>query len=117
MRISDWSSDVCSSDLNVDVPEGESLMQAAQNNMIPGIDADCGGACACATCHVFVADEWTSRLPPVSENEDAMLDVVEERRAGSRLSCQLKAEKALDGMVVALPESQRCLQIVTRPEK
>src|SRR3546814_17964981 len=87
MRISDWSSDVCSSDL------------AAQNNMIPGIDADCGGACACATCHVFVADEWTSRLPPVSENEDAMLDVVEERRAGSRLSCQLKAEKALDGKI------------------
>src|SRR3546814_15818293 len=59
---------------NVDVPEGESLMQAAQNNMIPGIDADCGGACACATCHVFVADEWTSGLPPVSENEEAKPD-------------------------------------------
>ncbi|NGY04313.1 2Fe-2S iron-sulfur cluster-binding protein [Solimonas terrae] len=91
----------------IDVPEGESLMQAAQNNMVPGIDADCGGACACATCHVFVADDWIARLPAVSDNEDAMLDVVETRLPGSRLSCQLKAEPSLDGLVVTLPASQR----------
>src|SRR3546814_5842532 len=71
---------------NVDVPEGESLMQAAQNNMIPGIDADCGGACACATCHVFVADEWTSRLPPVSENEDRSEEHTSELQSLMRIS-------------------------------
>ena len=91
----------------VDAKPGESLMQTAQNHSIPGIDADCGGACACATCHVFVADEWIARLAPASSNEDAMLDVVEERRPGSRLSCQLIADAALDGLVVTLPASQR----------
>ncbi|WP_028080692.1 2Fe-2S iron-sulfur cluster-binding protein [Solimonas soli] len=91
----------------VEAKPGDSLMQTAQNHSIPGIDADCGGACACATCHVFVADEWIARLPPVSGNEDAMLDVVEERRRGSRLSCQLHADASLDGIVVSLPASQR----------
>jgi len=91
----------------VEAKPGESLMQAAQNNSVPGIDADCGGACACATCHVFVADEWLSRVPPPSDNEDAMLDVVEERRPNSRLSCQIAVDVALDGIVVSLPASQR----------
>jgi 2Fe-2S ferredoxin len=91
----------------VDAKPGESLMQTAQNHSIPGIDADCGGACACATCHVFVADDWIARLAPASGNEDAMLDVVEERRPGSRLSCQLITDASLDGLVVTLPASQR----------
>jgi 2Fe-2S ferredoxin len=91
----------------VDLPPGESLMQGAQNNMVPGIDADCGGACACATCHVFVAEEWISRLPPPSDNENAMLEIVEDLRPGSRLSCQIKLVPELDGLVVSLPASQR----------
>ena len=89
-----------------DAPEGWTVMEGAVKNNIPGIDADCGGACACATCHVYVEPEWLERLGPQSEMEQSMLDFAEDVRAMSRLACQIKITGALDGLVVRLPESQ-----------
>ncbi len=91
----------------VDLPIGETVMQGAVNNMIDGILGDCGGALACATCHCYVDAAWVDRLDPPSAAENEMLEIVTaERRANSRLSCQIKASQALDGLVVFLPESQ-----------
>ncbi|MDE0062271.1 MAG: 2Fe-2S iron-sulfur cluster-binding protein [Gammaproteobacteria bacterium] len=91
----------------VEAKPGVSLMEAARSNNVPGILADCGGACACATCHVMVEPEWLGRLPSVSEEEDTMLEFgLEERTEASRLSCQIQATAALDGIVLRLPESQ-----------
>jgi 2Fe-2S ferredoxin len=81
-------------------------MEGAITNEIPGIDADCGGACACATCHVYVDPAWFEKLPPQDEMELSMLDFAIERQANSRLSCQIKVTEALDGLVVRLPKSQ-----------
>jgi 2Fe-2S ferredoxin len=90
----------------IEVPVGQSVMEGAVGNLVPGIVADCGGACACATCHVYVDPAWRERAGALGENEDAMLEVVMDRREGSRLSCQLRMSEALDGLVVRLPESQ-----------
>jgi 2Fe-2S ferredoxin len=90
----------------IDVPNGTSLMEAAVKHGIPGIDGDCGGACACATCMVYVPEEWQSKLPEVETMEETMLDFCERREDNSRLSCQLVASDALDGIRVQMPESQ-----------
>ena len=90
----------------VEAPEGWSVMEAAVKNDIPGIDADCGGACACATCHVYVDPAWAGKLPPKEEMEETMLDFAQDVKASSRLSCQLKVTADLDGLVVTTPDSQ-----------
>lgn len=90
----------------VDVEEGMSLMEAAVSNLVPGIDGDCGGVCACATCHVFVDDAWLGKLTPMESMEDAMLNLAEGRDANSRLACQLKAAPELDGLVLRTPIGQ-----------
>jgi 2Fe-2S ferredoxin len=90
----------------VDVPVGWSVMEGAVKNLIPGIDADCGGACACATCHVFVDQAWLDKLPAKEDMEETMLDFAPDMAANSRLSCQLKVTPALDGLVVRMPKSQ-----------
>ena len=90
----------------VDVEEGISLMEAAVSNLVPGIDGDCGGVCACATCHVFVDDAWLARLTPMESMEDAMLNLAEGRDANSRLACQIKATPELDGLVLRTPIGQ-----------
>jgi 2Fe-2S ferredoxin len=90
----------------VDVKDGLSVMEGAVKNNIPGIDADCGGACACATCHVYVDQAWHGHLNGQSDMEVSMLDFAENVLPESRLSCQLKVSGALDGLVVRMPESQ-----------
>ncbi len=83
-----------------------SLMQNAVNNSVPGILADCGGACACATCRVYVPEEWRARLLPPSEQEQSMLSYADDRRGGVRLACQVKVTEELEGLTVHLPETQ-----------
>jgi 2Fe-2S ferredoxin len=90
----------------VDVPAGWSVMEGAVKNLIPGIDADCGGACACATCHVFVDEAWLAKLPKKEDMEGTMLDFAPDMAANSRLSCQIKVKPELDGLVVRMPKSQ-----------
>lgn len=91
----------------VNIPEGWSLMQGATTNGVDGILGECGGSCACATCHCYVADDFLAKVLPASDTELAMLDnVAAERRTNSRLACQIKATAALDGLVVRLPETQ-----------
>jgi 2Fe-2S ferredoxin len=91
----------------VDVPNGLTVMEGARDNGIPGIEADCGGACACSTCHVYVHPDWADKLPPVEAMEEDMLDFAYEPKPGqSRLTCQLKVTDALDGLVVQMPEKQ-----------
>jgi len=90
----------------VDVSNGLSVMEGAIKNMIPGIDADCGGACACATCHVYVDPAWTAVVGGPSEMEQTMLDFAENVEDNSRLSCQITVTDALDGLVVRMPKSQ-----------
>ena len=91
----------------VEVPNGNSVMQGAVNNMIQGIVAECGGGLACATCHCYVDDAWIDRVGPPSEMEQQMLDsAAAETTRGSRLSCQITVSDELDGLVVRLPETQ-----------
>ena len=90
----------------VDVKPGLSVMEGAVKNNIPGIDADCGGACACATCHVYVDEAWRDKTGEPSAMEESMLDFAEEVQPNSRLSCQIRISDALDGLVVRLPENQ-----------
>ena len=90
----------------VEAEIGKSLMQTALDNLVPGIDADCGGECSCATCHVMVDEAWLGKLTSLADSEDAMLDLNPERESNSRLSCQIAMTKELDGMVVRLPEFQ-----------
>ena len=90
----------------VEVKNGMSVMEGAVKNLIPGIDADCGGACACATCHVYVDKAWLDKLEPMQEMEKTMLDFAEGVEPNSRLSCQIKVSDALDGLVVRTPKSQ-----------
>ncbi len=92
----------------VDASAGRSLMDAAVRNDISGIVAECGGACACATCHVYVDPEWSARLTPPSALESSMLEFVEGQGENSRLSCQIKVTDDLDGMVLRVPDSQGC---------
>jgi 2Fe-2S ferredoxin len=90
----------------IDVPAGQSVMEGAVKHAIPGIDADCGGACACATCHVYVDEAWREKTGEPSSMEMSMLDFAEDVEANSRLSCQIKVTDALDGLVVRMPKSQ-----------
>ena len=90
----------------VEAQNGMSVMEAAIKNMVPGIDADCGGACACATCHVFVDPEWREKTGERSEMEEDMLDFAFDVQDSSRLSCQIKVRDDLDGLTVKVPEKQ-----------
>ena len=90
----------------IDVKTGLTVMEGAVKNNVPGIDADCGGACACATCHVYVDGEWLAKTGSKSAMEESMLDFAEGVEANSRLSCQIKFTDAGDGLVVTMPESQ-----------
>jgi 2Fe-2S ferredoxin len=90
----------------VEAADGLTLMEVATKNMIPGIDADCGGACACATCMVFVPEEWDGKLATKEAMEETMLDFCEHTAENSRLSCQIKVSPALEGIRVTMPESQ-----------
>jgi len=90
----------------VEIEPGGSLMQAAKANAVPGIDADCGGACSCATCHVFVDQDWFGRIGRIEHWEESMLGLTPDRQANSRLACQIKLSEALDGLVVTTPEFQ-----------
>ncbi len=90
----------------VEVEPGGSVMLAAVTNGVPGIDADCGGACSCATCHVYVNEEWLDKLEPIDAMEEAMLSLSSDRKENSRLSCQIKVSEELDGLVVTTPEFQ-----------
>ena len=90
----------------VDVAPGWSLMEGAVKNNVPGIDADCGGACACATCHVYVDDAWQEKVGGPTPMEEDMLDFGYDVRPNSRLSCQIKVTNELDGLVVSTPERQ-----------
>lgn len=91
---------------DVDVPAGTTIMEAAVQNMVPGIDADCGGACACATCHVYVDEAWVGKLAAKDDMEESMLDFAEGVTDNSRLCCQIKMTDELDGIKVTTPESQ-----------
>ena len=90
----------------VDATNGVSLMRAAVDHSVPGIDADCGGACACATCHVYVDEAWQEKTGAPSPMEEDMLDFGYDVRPNSRLSCQIVMSDALDGIVLRLPEGQ-----------
>lgn len=90
----------------VEAEVGATLMETAVRNMVPGIDADCGGACACATCHVYIEPEWTEKTGERNEMEADMLDFAFDVRENSRLSCQVKVTDDLDGLVVRVPEKQ-----------
>jgi len=90
----------------IEVPEGWSLMEGAVKHLVPGIDADCGGACACATCQVYVDPEWSAKLPKKNDMEETMLDFAPLVQPNSRLSCQLRMSAALDGIVLRIPKNQ-----------
>jgi ferredoxin, 2Fe-2S len=90
----------------IDVPKGLSVMEGAIQNNVTGIDADCGGSMACATCHVYVKEEWFDKLPKKEDGEEDMIDMAYEPNKFSRLSCQLIVSEELEGLVVNLPEKQ-----------
>lgn len=91
----------------IEVANGLTVMEGARDNGIPGIEADCGGACACSTCHVYVAPEWVEKLPAKDPMEEDMLDFAyEPDPARSRLTCQIKVNDALNGLKVYMPEKQ-----------
>ena len=91
---------------SIDVQNGLTVMEGAVQNNIPGIDADCGGSMACATCHVYVKEEWFNKLPKKEDGEEDMLDMAFEPKKFSRLSCQLTVTDELDGLTVQLPSKQ-----------
>ena len=90
----------------VEVPKELTVMEGAVQNNIPGIDADCGGSCACATCHVYVDKKWFDKLPDIENAEQDMLDMAFEPKKFSRLGCQITITKDLDGLVVKMPSKQ-----------
>ncbi|TJY63232.1 2Fe-2S iron-sulfur cluster binding domain-containing protein [Sinimarinibacterium sp. CAU 1509] len=90
----------------VDIEEGKSLMQTAMDNLVPGIDADCGGSCACGTCHVVLSEEWMAAAGVAKDDEANLLELTPDRSRTSRLSCQITTTEEMDGMVVRLPEFQ-----------
>ena len=90
----------------IDVANGLTVMEGAVQNNIPGIDADCGGGMACATCHVYVKEEWFNKLPKAEDGEQDMIDMAFEPKKNSRLSCQLMVTDQLEGLIVNLPEKQ-----------
>lgn len=91
---------------DVDAAVGTTVMENAIKNLVPGIEAECGGACACATCHVYVDEKWSETVGQPDAMEEDMLDFAYEVRPTSRLSCQIKVTDALDGLVVTVPERQ-----------
>lgn len=93
-------------EIEVEAEIGASIMNAAVDNGVAGIDADCGGECSCATCHVIIDPAWAGKLGAISDQESSMLDLNPDREERSRLSCQLPMTEALDGMIVNLPEFQ-----------
>ena len=90
----------------IDAEVGSTVMNAALDNLVPGIDADCGGECSCATCHVMVEKSWFEKIGGPNDTEESMLDLNPERQENSRLSCQIPVTDELDGLVVNLPEFQ-----------
>jgi 2Fe-2S ferredoxin len=90
----------------IDVQNGLTVMEGAVQNDIPGIDADCGGGMACATCHVYVKENWLDRLPTKEDGEEDMLDMAFEPKKNSRLSCQIVVSDEIDGLVVNIPSKQ-----------
>ena len=98
--------DAAGTSRTVDAEIGATVMESAIKNDIPGIEAECGGACACATCHVYVDEEWLAKTGGPSPMEEDMLDFGYDVRANSRLSCQIKVSEALDGLQVTTPEKQ-----------
>ena len=90
----------------IDVENGLTVMEGAIQNDIPGIDADCGGAMACATCHVYVKEEWFNKIPKAEDAEVDMIDMAHEPKKNSRLSCQIIVTDELDGLEVTTPEKQ-----------
>ena len=94
------------SDTTIEATTGATVMEAGKLHAVPGIEAECGGACACATCHVYVDDEWSEKVGKPSEMEEDMLDFAFDVRETSRLSCQIKVTDELDGLVVHVPEKQ-----------
>ena len=90
----------------IEVQNGLTVMEGAVQNDIPGIDADCGGGMACATCHVYVKEDWFNKLPKKTEGEDDMLDQAYNPSPNSRLSCQITVSDELNGLIVHLPEKQ-----------
>jgi 2Fe-2S ferredoxin len=90
----------------LDTPVGQSAMQAAVNASIPGVLADCGGACSCATCHGYVDEAWVSRVPAADSMERDMIDCAIDVQDNSRLTCQIRMTPELDGLVIRLPKSQ-----------
>ena len=90
----------------INIEEGKSLMETAMDSGIPGIDADCGGACACGTCHVIVDSTWIQKTGSATEDENQMLDMNPEKADTSRLSCQIPITENMDGLLVRLPEFQ-----------
>ena len=91
---------------SIDVQNGLSVMEGAVQNDIPGIDADCGGGMACATCHVYINNEWFNKLPPKENGEEDMLDMAFEPKKNSRLSCQIIVSDELEGLIVKIPSKQ-----------
>ena len=98
--------DVAGASRTVEAPIGWTVMEAAVKNNVPGIEAECGGACACATCHVYVDEAWASQVGPAQPMETDMLDFASDVRASSRLSCQIRVKPELDGLTVRTPERQ-----------
>ena len=90
----------------IEVQNGLTVMEGAVQNNIPGIDADCGGGMACATCHVYVKEDWLDKLPIKEDGEEDMLDMAFEPKKNSRLSCQLIVSNELDGLIVSIPSKQ-----------
>ncbi len=91
---------------SVDVQNGLTVMEGAVQNDVPGIDADCGGGMACATCHVYISDDWFDKLPSKDDGEEDMLDMAFEPKKNSRLSCQITISDELDGLIVNIPSKQ-----------
>ena len=90
----------------IEVAKSLTVVEGAVQNNIPGIDADCGGGCACATCHVYVDEKWFNKLPKIESAELDMIDVAFEPKKNSRLSCQITVTEELDGLVVKMPSKQ-----------
>ena len=91
---------------DVDAEDGSTVMEAAIKNGVPGIEAECGGACACATCHVYVDNNWSSKTGEPEPMEEDMLDFAYDVRPTSRLSCQIRVSEELDGLIVTVPDRQ-----------
>jgi 2Fe-2S ferredoxin len=98
--------DAAGTSRTVEAEDGSTVMETALKNNVPGIEAECGGACACATCHVYVDESWVEKLPKAEQMEEDMLDFAFNVQPNSRLSCQIKVKSELDGLTVTTPEQQ-----------